>query len=164
MVADLADITDFDVHSAGRPAATACNLNVKPSSPRGGARFDGNLHFGPGRPAAGVRRPEQNAQRPAFFGGELEPARVMRREPVAPEPHRGDRAAPQRLVGRPQGTGGVVRADDNHSPKVNAPCRKGGRVKLAVSFDDHDGAGRSTCGARQHRGNRLSAAARAAIE
>jgi hypothetical protein len=70
-----------------------------------------HLHVGPRRLSEHSGRSQQHADRPAAFGRQTQPAKVVCPQSFPPEPHRPCRPTPQRLIGRPQFVGLRFRMD-----------------------------------------------------
>jgi hypothetical protein len=168
-------IIDVDQGGAAGPAMAAakelnsykmsvvrCPLSVVslPRTTDYGPRTNSQSQIGPGGLAANGGGADDEGQRAAGLGGELQAAEsafvVARlaegRLPVsgraerkpqalaAIHPYRGDGRRAEGLHGGPQGVAGAVRPDQDQAIEVNTPNSGGRRIERARGIDDDQGA------------------------
>ena len=127
-----------------------CNFSLSPPLPFSPSIPHLPLHLGPRRLAAEARRAEQDSQRAAALGSELEAAEVANVELIPLGPHRRHAAAAQRLVQRPQRIGLAGRPHQKHPRQIDHQVLVINRHHHAASAFDERGSGRTINGPRDN--------------
>ena len=85
----------------------------------------------------GLRRPDQQPQAAALFGGQLQSPKGPPVEPIGPCQHRGHARAAERLVQRPIVVGPIGGVDDDQVLQFDVPPCGRGRIELSPPIE-HD--------------------------